>query len=40
MKNRKTRKMIRERKKDVNPLEELLIIIKQYFQSLLHGLII
>lgn len=34
MKNRITRKMRRERKKAVNPLEELLIIIKQYFPNL------
>lgn len=34
MKQRRTRKMIRERKNAVNPLEELLIIIKQYFPKL------
>ena len=34
MKKRITRKMKRERKKAVNPLEELLIIIKQYFPKL------
>lgn len=34
MKQRVTRKMIRERKNAVNPLEELLIIIKQYFPKL------
>ena len=34
MKQRITRKMKRERKKAVNPLEELLIIIKQYFPKL------
>jgi len=34
MKNRITRKMRRERKNAVNPLEELLIIIKQYFPKL------
>ena len=28
---RVTRKMLREQKNNVNPLEELLIIIKQYF---------
>lgn len=33
MKRRITRKMIRERKNAVNPLEELLIIIKQYFPN-------
>lgn len=35
MKQRTTRKMIRERKNTVNPLEELLIIIKQYFPKLI-----
>lgn len=34
MKQRRTRKMIRELKKAVNPLEELLIIINQYFPNL------
>jgi len=34
MRDRITRKMIRERKSAVNPLEELLIIIKQYFPKL------
>ena len=34
MKQRITRKMIRERKNAINPLEELLIIIKQYFPKL------
>ncbi len=34
MKQRITRKMRRERKNAVNPLEELLIIIKQYFPKL------
>ena len=34
MKQRITRKMKRERKNIVNPLEELLIIIKQYFPKL------
>jgi len=34
MKQRITRKMKRERKNAVNPLEELLIIIKQYFPKL------
>ena len=34
MKQRKTRKMKRELKSAVNPLEELLIIIKQYFPKL------
>lgn len=34
MKKRITREMIRERKAAVNPLEELLIIIKQYFPKL------
>ena len=34
MKQRVTRKMRRERKNAVNPLEELLIIIKQYFPKL------
>ncbi len=34
MKKRITRKMKRELKKAVNPLEELLIIIKQYFPKL------
>ena len=32
--------MRRELKNAVNPLEELLIIIKQYFRNLLNGLII
>lgn len=36
MKQRITRKMIRERKSAVNPLEELLIIIKQYFPKLIN----
>ena len=40
MKTRITRKMRRELKNAVNPLEELLIIIKQYFRNLLNGLII
>lgn len=35
MKQRITRKMKRERKNAVNPLEELLIIIKQYFPKLI-----
>lgn len=34
MKKRITRKMKKELKKAVNPLEELLIIIKQYFPKL------
>ena len=34
MKKRITRKMKRELKNAVNPLEELLIIIKQYFPKL------
>jgi hypothetical protein len=34
MKQRITRKIIRERKKSINPLEELLIITKQYFPKL------
>ena len=33
---RMTRKMRRELKKAVNPLEELLIIIKQYFPELIN----
>ena len=39
MKQRITRKMIIERKSAVNPLEELLIIIKQYFPKLINWII-
>ena len=39
MKQRITRKMKRELKSAVNPLEELLIIIKQYFPKLTNWII-
>ena len=38
MKKRITRKMKRELKNAVNPLDELLIIIKQYFPKFYHWL--